>query len=341
MKYINILLFALWAFITIAHTFIVYNFFQFPFSIAIIDSLISNSLFLVVGYGLWFLSKIFDWSKQKFSFLLLNYAAATLALIFLWSSLSVLILKNFFSEHHAYNNFLFNSIIYRSVIGLLLCFVLIWMFHLIKLIAIKNWQISHHQQLYEQLRTSQMNALKAQINPHFLFNSLNSIQMLIESEPDKAIKMIQCLSELMRYSFSKQEQFVLFEEEIEQMIKYTEIEKIRFGNRLNINTSLSEGTHNAKFPTMMLQPLIENAVKYSIYTTTDEVYISLHAELVDNTLTIKLINNFNPHIPVSKGNGMGLRHVQERLFSIFFRNDLFRTEVHSDLFIVTLKIPQL
>jgi LytS/YehU family sensor histidine kinase len=286
------------------------------------------------------MTAFYDVSQRKNLDLLLNHSAACLITISAWISISVYTLKAIFTDNTVYVDFLVQSIPIRGIVGFLLYIGFVWAFYMVRMLAVRNWQIEQHEKLSQQLRDAQLKALTSQINPHFLFNSLNSIHALIMTDSDKAGEMILKLSELMRYSFSKQQQMVSFNEEIQQVKRYLDIEKIRFSERLNVDINVEEDTKKVIVPSMILQPLVENAVKYGIYGVETEVLISLSAEFKDNILNIKLVNNFDESVPVKHGTGMGLKNVNERLSTLYFRNDLLSIEKKQNFFEVNLKIPQ-
>ncbi|HOU98039.1 MAG TPA: histidine kinase [Bacteroidales bacterium] len=339
-KFKSIVLLSVWTIIIIVHTLFLYLTYQLTFVQSLADALVFNSIFALISFGLWFMTAFYDVSQRKNLDLLLNHAAACLITISAWISISVYALKSIFQSETTYVDFLVQSIPIRGIVGFLLYVGFVWAFYMVRMLAVRNWQIEQHEKLSQQLRDAQLKALTSQINPHFLFNSLNSIHALIMINSEKAGEMILKLSELMRYSFSKQQQMVSFNEEIQQVKRYLDIEKIRFSERLNVELIVDEDAKKAIVPSMILQPLVENAVKYGIYGVETEVLISISAEINDTVLNIKLVNNFDESVPVKHGTGMGLKNVNERLATLYFRNDLLRVEKKHNFFEVNLKIPQ-
>jgi two-component system, LytTR family, sensor kinase len=124
------------------------------------------------------------------------------------------------------------------------------------------------------VKEAELHALKSQINPHFLFNSLNSISSLTMTDPLKAQEMVINLSSLMRYSLKHdQVDKVPFSEELKNNQLYLQIEKVRFGNKFNAVFDIDDKCLNANIPNMILQPLYENAIKYGVYEATEPVDI--------------------------------------------------------------------
>ena len=193
-------------------------------------------------------------------------------------------------------------------------------------------------------REAELFKLRQQLQPHFLFNSLNSINALIGSQPKEARKMIQQLSDFLRSTLKKEDQqWVTLEEEIQHLALYLEIEKMRFGHRLATAIEFDPDSGQQLLPPMLLQPIVENAIKFGLYDTTDSVNITIAARQSDNNLIISVTNPFDPQTtPPRKGTGFGLQGIQRRLYLLFARQDLLHT--HSDpdnIFTTTLTIPQL
>jgi two-component system LytT family sensor kinase len=123
---------------------------------------------------------------------------------------------------------------------------------------------------------------------------------------------------------------------------YLEIEKVRFGNRLSTSFETSEEALQMKIPAMLLQPLVENAIKFGLYDTTGETIISVTAKADAGMLLITVQNPFDPETSSPRqGTGFGLNSVQRRLYLLFARSDLLITDTTGNVFTTTIKIPQL
>jgi sensor histidine kinase YesM len=191
-------------------------------------------------------------------------------------------------------------------------------------------------------REAELFKLRQQLQPHFLFNSLNSINALIGSKPAEARTMVQQLSSFLRSTLKKEEnQWVALQEELEQLELYLAIEKVRFGNRLQTLLKTETESLQLKLPALILQPLVENAIKFGLYGTIGETTIEMHAAVINNQLVIAIINPFDKDSAMDeKGTGFGLQSVKRRLYLLFGRNDLVETEVQGQQFIVSVTIPQ-
>ena len=184
--------------------------------------------------------------------------------------------------------------------------------------------------------------LRQQLAPHFLFNSLNSISALIGSRPEQARKMIQQLSDFLRGNLKKEDQqWVPLSEEIQYLELYLDIEKVRFGHRLSTIIICDDDCLERKLPPMLLQPIVENAIKFGLYDTTEAVTISIRAWLDGKFVRIEVSNPFDPETSrPKKGTGFGLTSIQRRLYLIFARPDLMETRVDNNLFTTIVRIPQ-
>jgi len=192
-------------------------------------------------------------------------------------------------------------------------------------------------------RDAELYNLRQQLQPHFLFNSLNSINALIGFKPDEARRMIHQLSDFLRGTLKKDDQLLVpLTDELTHLNLYLDIEKVRFGHRLQTEISCDDKCGESMLPSLLLQPLVENAIKFGLYDTTEDVTISVRAETEDQYLVIMIQNPYDPKTSRrSKGTGFGLSGVQRRLYLIFARNDLMETHANDNIFTTIIKIPQL
>ena len=191
-------------------------------------------------------------------------------------------------------------------------------------------------------RDAELFALRRQLQPHFLFNSLNSISALAGTRPEEARKMIQQLSDFLRGTIKKEDSStVTLAEELQHLQLYLSIEQVRFGHRLNVEIDTKDANGKIEIPSLILQPVVENAIKFGLYDTTDTVTIKLCAYEEPGQLIIKVENPFDPETSVpQKGEGFGLGSVQRRLYLLFGRSDLVSIRSQDKIFTTTIKIPQ-
>ncbi|UJP65311.1 sensor histidine kinase [Mongoliitalea daihaiensis] len=189
-------------------------------------------------------------------------------------------------------------------------------------------------------KEAEMYHLRQQLQPHFLFNSLNSIAASVKLQPDQAREMIVELADFLRGTIRKDgNQWIPMEEELVQIQKFLYIEKVRFGSRLDVQVLINDGARNIKIPQLMIQPLLENAIKHGLYGVTGEVMISLKIGLKNDNLQITIQNPFDPQAGQAKGSGFGLEAVNRRLQLLFGRTDLLKINKTKDSFHVELTIP--
>ncbi len=217
--------------------------------------------------------------------------------------------------------------------SLLVYFVMLFIIQV--MIYNKRLKEEHEQstQLKSALVQSQLDVLKSQLQPHFLFNTLNSISVLTRENPVLADKTIHLLSDLLRYSLKHaQQQFVTLEAEISFINDYLAIEKVRFGERLNIEMDIDPQTLQIMVPSLLLQPLVENAIKHGVTKKRGQGFIKISAQKNAKTLILKIIDNGKnkEKQPVSEENfGIGLKNTSKRLQSLYGQNHLFRFENNS------------
>jgi two-component system, LytTR family, sensor kinase len=199
----------------------------------------------------------------------------------------------------------------------------------------------HEAWLENTVKEAELYHLRQQLQPHFLFNSLNSINALLNAQPDRAREMVLQLSDFLRATVRKDhKQWTTVGEEVKFLQQYLDIERIRFGHRLEVEVEVHEEAGNCRLPQLMVQPLIENAVKHGLYGVVDQVIIKLEISGDTTYLQIRVSNPFDEESRNINGQGFGLEGLKRRLFLTFGRHDLLVAEKEEGNFIVTLKIPQ-
>jgi hypothetical protein len=195
-------------------------------------------------------------------------------------------------------------------------------------------------QLLQLSKEAELAQLRQQLQPHFLFNSLNSIHALVLASPQRARDMVLLLSDFLRGTLRTEGQsWISLADEIKYLSMYFDIERVRFGHRLWVELQVEEGVEDLKIPPLLVQPLVENAIKYGLYGTLGEVKISLHFQKEGNYLLVGVENPYEGQESVQGGTGFGLSSVERRLFLIFGRTDLLEKSATHGVFRVHLKIP--
>jgi LytS/YehU family sensor histidine kinase len=195
-------------------------------------------------------------------------------------------------------------------------------------------------QLQVLAREAELKALRAQIHPHFLFNSLNSISALVGTDPPRAREMCLYLSEFLRKSLALGERkSIPVQEEVALAKAYLEVEGLRFGARLTVEEALDTGGQECLVPPLLLQPLVENAVRHGIATRVEGGVIRLEARRTGHRLRILIENPFDPDAPARRGAGVGLSNVRSRLAARYGSDALFAARKLADRYLVVLSMP--
>ena len=306
---------------------------------AIVDSYLSNillaaSCFLVFNNMKYYLPK-----NEKYWFIL----AISFVLSCVWLLVIRSILWYIFKNDQHYTVTLQQSSTVRFgfaflMIGCMSTISLLWYTQ-------KDQQRTDAQQkeIQQLAKDAELFKLRQQLQPHFLFNSLNSISALTATQPEKARHMIQQLSDFLRGTMKKDDQHKnSLKEELQYLELYLDIEKVRFGHRLNTEISVEENIQQMELPSLILQPVVENAIKFGLYDTIGEVTISITAKKVDETLVVTVQNPFDAETAQPlQGTGFGLASIKRRLFLLFARQDLLQTKTENEHFITTIIIPQI
>ncbi len=238
------------------------------------DSLVS---IILLAAGSFFISnnlKYYLPRKEKYWYIII--ISTTVG--FFWYLAQKGVLLMFLKSEDPYNDFISDTAYIRFGAGFLLLSS-ISMFSLMWYGQQEYTEIINRKAETEQLsKDAELFKLRSQFQPHFLFNSLNSISALIGSDPEKARHMIFQLSDFLRGTLKKDEhQWIALEEEIQYLQLYLEIEKVRFGHRLQTEIKVAENTLQLQLPALILQPVVENAIKFGLYDTTGEVLIKIEA----------------------------------------------------------------
>ena len=189
-------------------------------------------------------------------------------------------------------------------------------------------------------RDAELQMLRAQINPHFLFNSLNSISALTSIDATAARSMTIALAQFFRQSLTLSEQSAIpLQKEIELCERFLDVEKIRFGSKLQSNFQIQPGAQSALIPPMLLQPLIENAVKHGIRDLADGGVILVTGIVRDAWLHLLVENPCQIVSADAVGNGLGLANIRQRLINIYGNQSRIQWHKNGELFSVEITIP--
>lgn len=308
-------------------------------NVAALDAFISNGLLSLICSGALLIFSF--WQPNAGSRFYRFFRGLSITLIYMiimhWA------LRLSFSGDPHYQAFLTMSMPVRFMFSLLM----------VSFLMLVNWLWNNQQEQQEQskrkteaeqlVKEAELVKLRQQLQPHFLFNSLNSISALAGARPDEARKMIQQLSDFLRGTLKKDEQQVVaLQEELDHLKLYLDIEKVRFGHRLNVELNIQEESTQFLLPPLLLQPIVENAIKFGLYGTIDKITVGIRTYTEGGMLHIEVKNPYDEQTQnVKQGTGFGLSSIQRRLSLLYSRTDLLSTERKESIFYTRLKIPQI
>ena len=238
----------------------------------------------------------------------------------------------------------FNLLLKYSPGGSLIILFLSAVFYLTRLILQSARQKETAHKAESLAKDVQLKMLRYQINPHFLFNVLNSIYTLIDENTEKAKKLVIDMSEYYRYTLNKQQLTVSIEKEVESILKYLEIQKTRFEEEFQYEISVDEEVKSTLIPSFLIHLLIENAVKYGTRTTKQKLIVHLSVKLVNKALLIRVSNtgkllNATPDNQKNKdGTSNGIENLKHRLELYYDDNYSFSLKEEEGLVVATIEI---
>jgi two-component system, LytTR family, sensor histidine kinase AlgZ len=189
-------------------------------------------------------------------------------------------------------------------------------------------------------RDAELKALKAQVNPHFLFNSLNSISALTSSNPAKAREMCILLGDFLRKTLGLGEKSAIpLEEELALVHSFLAVEKVRFGARIQMEENIDPAAMSFPIPPLLLQPLVENAVVHGIAHLIEGGWIRLDVSATDGRLVVAVENLFDPEAPPRRKGGVGLANVRQRLAARYGPQASFEAKANGNHFRVAITVP--
>lgn len=185
---------------------------------------------------------------------------------------------------------------------------------------------------------AQLAELQARIRPHFLFNTLNSAMALVRAEPARAEALLEDLSELFRHALAGQDESTTLAQEVSLARRYLAIEQVRFGPRLRLELLLDSAASGARLPPLLLQPLVENAVRHGVQPSPSGADLCLMTERRGNRVVIT-ISNTVPAGPGEPGMGLALDNARHRLHLLHDLQGSFMATLHDGVFLVRIEIP--
>jgi two-component system, LytTR family, sensor kinase len=329
-----------WLFLAMGQSLLFYYAYGSFVNISLIDSLISLLIYSGISLSLWYPFSFFNTGESRSATLISNFVVTGAISITIWIIITKFVMLLILPEQNNYQAYWDITLPYRIGTGVFIYGLIILSYYLFISLTNLSEKNAKEARLESLIKETELKMLRSQINPHFLFNSLNSISSLTVTDPEKARLMVVKLSDFMRYALSrKDEQHVSLQSELENLRLYLDIEKVRFGDKLTTEEYIESRCLDIKIPVMLLQPLYENAVKHGVYESTGSVNILTKANLIDGYLEITVSNNFEPGSIVAKGTGTGLLNVRRRL-ELFYGNDSsLKTTREDGIYKVRLYIP--
>ncbi len=330
-----------WALLSVAQANYLFWILHTPIGFSFADAFFHNLTFALLGLAV---LPIVNYSKLDAANLantLATHAATAALLIFVWVSFGYYALSLLFAGETLYLDFLNNSIAFRATQGLAFYFLLVMNFYLLIYYDNSRKQSVREAELLGKVKEAELSMLKSQLNPHFIFNSLNSLSYLTLTDAPKAQEMVINLANFLRFSLNSPDKLITLCEELKAIEQYLAIEKVRFEERLDIIIDCDEASQELRLPSMMLQPLVENAVKYGVYESVKGNHIHVRCRQSGNYLQVSVTNEFEAVGVPRKGAGVGLTNVKERLKLVYSQDNLLQILKTETAFTVNISIPQL
>jgi sensor histidine kinase YesM len=299
----SILIYSLVWFLVAATQGVLYFYvFDFPMPVVITDAVFSSFLFGFMGLLAWYPTRYIPFQRQSPLYSIVAHVVAGLVVMGTWVLITVAILNAFFSQQESYIEFLNQTIAWRAMLGGLIYLVLVLIYYLVSNSQKLQERAQQEVRLKGLVRDAELNMLKSQINPHFLFNSLNSISSLTMSNPEEAREMIIRLSDFLRYSLKHREnEYVPLKEELGRMKDYLAIERIRFGEKLRYESCVPE----------------------------------------EENMKMLISNDYDPSVPSRKGTGVGLQNVRQRIDLAYKEKGSVQWSGKDGIFTVTILFPRI
>jgi two-component system, LytTR family, sensor kinase len=329
-----------WLFLTSGQLLLYYYAYGRFTTSAIPDGIISLITYSGIGLSLWFPFKYFNASGSRIPVLISNLVLSGAISVIMWVLITKYLVPLFLPETNDYKAYWDASFPYRIGTGVFIYGLIILTYYLfISLYNLSEKNVKEAR-LQSLVKETELKMLRSQINPHFLFNSLNSISSLTITDSEKAREMVIKLSEFMRYALSKKdEQPVTLRSELENLRLYFDIEKVRFGDKLSTEEDIQEKCLETKMPVMLLQPLYENAIKHGVYESTERVSIKTKISCNGEYVEILISNNYDSAPSSVKGTGTGLINVSRRLDLFYGKRASIKTIKEDGIYSVSLFIP--
>ena len=330
-----------WLILALGQSLLFYFAYGSFIKISLVDSLVSLLIYSGIALSLWYPVRFLNSGVTRPMTLVSNLVISGAISVTLWVLITKFIMTTVIPEQNNYQAFWDATFLYRIGTGAFIYCLIILTYYLFVSLSNLSEKNAKEAKLESLVKEIELKMLRSQINPHFLFNSLNSISSLTITDPEKARDMVVKLSEFMRYALSrKDEQPVSLQSELENLRLYLDIEKVRFGDKLTTEENIENDCLEFKLPVMLLQPLYENAVKHGVYESTESVRIRTQVKIINDYIEITISNNYDPVPSLRRGTGTGLLNVSRRLELFYGNKASVKTSKENGIYTVTLYIPK-
>lgn len=314
---------------------------EFVSDAILIDSIFSPLLFFIILLALWYVVRFSGGYSAEAPDKLFGTLLASMVLLAVWAYFSTLVVETLTRFESGYAHFLKDILWVRVLSGFLFAFIVNLLFYNFFLIRYSREARGRENELKDLVQRTELQALKNQLNPHFIYNSLNSISSLTLTAPEKAREMVIRLSDFLRYALKQDAmQMTSLKKELENIESYLQIEKVRFGDRLKYCLDIDPESSGQAIPVMLLQPLFENAVKHGVQNSTEPVEIILELEKTPGEIKLKVSNTFDGQFARFRSEGVGLENIRNRLRLIYGNGNLLSVKADAGLFTASLSLPQ-
>jgi two-component system, LytTR family, sensor kinase len=326
--------------VLLVHFVLLHYYYSIPLVNSVVDSLISYIILFTMLLSLWFVVKFARTDSVSSFTSIRNSTIAVIILLIGWLFLSKYFLGLIFHGETNYMEFLLNSLVLRAIAGISISGLIYSSFFLAIYQDSVEQSLERENELRLLVQKTELQALKNQLNPHFIYNSLNSISSLTIYSPEKAREMVVMLSDFLRVALRQDAlQKATLAEELENISLYLQIEKIRFEEKLNWEFQVQPEHLELQIPVLILQPLFENAVKHGVQQSSDPGKINLNSRKNGQFLELTVRNSFDKSFQKFRGEGVGIENVRNRLRLIYSGSAFIRLNATNDVFEATLIIP--
>lgn len=289
----------------------------------------------------WYMCKVLPLGPSQILKLLGNHTPAALVAGLLWiiaaKGLALVLARSYFPDLDQQFS---PQLPLLFGIGVLLYMLSVALHYVLLSVESSREAETREQEARALAREAELKALKAQINPHFLFNSLNSISALATVDGARAREMCIKLSDFLRSTLNLGDKTSIhFKDELALAKAYLAVEQVRFGARLRTSFQADPNCNGCIVPPLFLQPLVENAVKHGVAGMVDGGTIEVAACCQDGWLRVKVENDFDPDAPPASRHGLGLQNVRGRLRALYENQARLDTELTSGRFVVHVELP--